>query len=106
MYKDLIDQLRATESRSKRNLLDRAAAAIERLEAERAWVSIEERWPKLHEEVLICDMTGRPYMSVWSLEKRNGGFCWEGKDGEWYAFSEATHWMPLPMAPVEVHHGE
>lgn len=34
MYKDLIAQLRATESRSKRQLLDKAAAAIERLEKE------------------------------------------------------------------------
>lgn len=34
MYEDLIKQLRTTPSRSKRQMLDKAAAAIERLEKE------------------------------------------------------------------------
>ena len=63
MYDDLISQLRATKSRSKRQLLDRAAAAIERLQAEVQRTQAEPCEGCVHEQTnkgtFPCDECGR-----------------------------------------------
>ena len=67
MYQDLIKQLRATESRSKRMLLDRAAAAIERLSAEAEPVR-HSRWKLLASGNGICEACRCTTSAVWDFD--------------------------------------
>lgn len=103
MYKDLIDQLRATESRSKRNLLDRAAAAIERLEAERAWISVEDRLPEPGARVLATDGA---FVGEFYINKRGKWQRYNVNDSSLLMALDILWWMPLPEPPKEVQHGK
>ena len=109
--KDLIKQLRETPSRSKRELLDKAADAIEQLEQKfnalnsvtvQEWIPVKERLPELNTDVLVCDAR-YGYFGVWSLEKDEceDKPCWEDDGGWWKSLGDVTHWMPLPEPPKE-----
>ena len=103
MYQDLINQLRNTQSRSKRALLDAAADAL----SNHQWISVNDRLPKLiqfedgkaYSEAVNVLTTGRKVITA----------IWDGTDfiGDaefWDAENEEiTHWtpvlLPLPDAP-------
>ena len=120
-YNNLIKQLRETPSRSKRELLDKAAQAIEQLEQKlnalnsvtvQEWIPVKERLPeedkniKKHIEgksfgfltVLtyngVVKQTNRFFCNVpqFGLPQTNG---WE------WASKDVTHWMPMPEPPEE-----
>ncbi len=70
-----------------------------------AWVSVRDRLPAKHTEVLICfagqntlcstgQYTGSPYDTEgWCYPAENGGMRDDGED------PVVTHWMPLPEVP-------
>ena len=101
MYKDLIDQLRTTKSRSKRKLLDDAANAIDRLanttqrvaNAETRWISAEERLPTRADtggtDIVLAIAKGESKVQpwFWDIVVRYP--------------QEFTCWMPLPEPPNE-----
>ena len=103
-YADLIKTLRrygAWEQHSK----DAADAIEELLAAVPQWISVEERLPEKHVEVLICTE---------DYGKNELGFAntavWDGS--EWIetwnrkeSIPYVSHWMPLPESPKEVQDG-
>ena len=108
-YNNLIKQLRNAPSRSKRELLDKAADAIEKLYDEDAydlgycacldnkWISVKDRLPDSFKPVIVC------------REKAKGEFIVEqghrDVNGWWKVYGTRTknvsYWMPLPEAPKE-----
>lgn len=68
------------------------------------WISIKDKLPKMHEDVLV-------YVSVTNSKRKmlNSGFvtidaCWEQNkfhNDDKCGF-KITHWMPLPVSPREV----
>ena len=115
---DVVRALRATESRSKRELLDAAADLIEKLTArcaryaeeiavaqdQQRWIPVTERLPEVSNswgvsDVVLCiisDPSGYP--------PPNPGLCVYLDDGRWTCPGQivrVTHWMPLPELPEE-----
>ena len=107
-YADIISQIRiaaiGVKKQSNRlTLMQDAADAIEELlAAVPHWISVEERLPEKHVEVLICTE---------DYEKNELGFAntavWDGS--EWIetwnrkeSILYVSHWMPLPAPPKEV----
>lgn len=112
---EIVKALRATESRSKRELLDAAADLIERLTARCAryaeeiavaqertrWIPVTERLPEVwrNDETaeLVNYMIYSPYFGV-----DIGSYHAEAKT--WLCMAlpcTVTHWMPLPEPPEE-----
>jgi hypothetical protein len=98
---DIVEDLRATaddtdavDNPGVADLLEKAAAAIERLRAERRWISVSERLPEPGMPVL-CAM---PSGSVEVRRKREYAGFWEWWDGDIDEIA-VTHWMPLPQPP-------
>jgi hypothetical protein len=66
------------------------------------WISVAERLPKVHDDVILM-CVGRTQATSGYLDG----------DGEWYVYQDAymgagfvaaemvTHWMPLPAAPKD-----
>ena len=115
---EIVRALRATESRSKRELLDAAADLIEKLtdrcaryaeeiavaQERQRWIPVTERLPEVSNswgvsDVVLCiisDPSGYP--------PPNPGFCVYLDDGRWTCPGQivrVTHWMPLPEPPEE-----
>ena len=67
------------------------------------WISVEERLPERHEQVLVaCKGTKHVYTVYYSDKWKllNCGGSYETReDAERYAFMDVTHWMPFPAAP-------
>ncbi len=118
--KEIAAALRATESRSKRELLDAAADLIEKLTDRCAryaeeiavaqerprWIPVTERLPEEGVPVLInyIGTDGKVYadgVAAWT----ECGWFW-GEGGLVYGSEEVavpiTHWMPLPEPLKEV----
>ena len=68
--------------------LDRAAARIAELEAERRWIPVSERLPEERQNVLALDRTGTAYHWEYSRSLSN------------IFVSYYTNWMPLPELPI------
>ena len=113
---EIVRALRATESRSKRELLDAAADLIERLtdrcaryaeeiavaQERTRWIPVTERLPEVwrNDETseLVNYMIYSPYFGV-----DIGNYHAEAKT--WLCMAlpcTVTHWMPLPEPPKEV----
>ena len=87
-----------------------AADALERLMAQvPAWISVEERLPEFHEEVLVYAIGKEdaftPVMAVSEiyifklLPFSNGTIEWRNPWDYFNKNYKVTHWMPLPKAP-------
>ena len=117
MYDELIGELYLTastaRSKSKRELLEKAADAIEELICEVAdehnarldsedklrWIPVTERLPKEGEFVLVYgDLYPNKHDGgVIAVSKRMDWNYWQGFGRE----RNITHWMPLPQPPKE-----
>lgn len=117
--KEIVSALRATESRSKRELLDAAADLIEKLTERCAryaeeiavaqertrWIPVTERLPEANE----FEEAGGISKVVLGIAKNDSGFplfnpclCVYLSDGRWIFRGKpvtVTHWMPLPDGP-------
>lgn len=62
------------------------------------WISLKERRPPAHENVLVAGYDGKVHMYYLVPEKP--GYCWGWYPGGW-PFENATHWMPLPKSPLK-----
>lgn len=73
--------------------------ALEALENQPKWISVEERLPEPFHSVIVHMPQEKPCPTVHEGYRTN--------DGHWYSahfvreFDEVTHWMPLPEAPKE-----
>lgn len=113
---EIVRALRATESRSKRELLDAAADLIEKLtdrcaryaeeialaQERTRWIPVTERLPEVwrNDETseLVNYMIYSPYFGV-----DIGNYHAEAKTWLCVALPcTVTHWMPLPEPPKEV----
>ena len=94
--KDLIKQLRETPSRSKRELLDKAADAIEQLS--QSWISVKDRLPEPFVSVLGYCPDEDPLPTVHEVYM-NGFGQWTS--AQVYGMGNVTHWMPMPEPPKE-----
>ena len=92
------------------DMVELAAAEIERLREERRWISVEERLPELNEANRFCfrclvackhgPVREMSYeINTYAKHERNRQPRW--KCGGLIANSTPTHWMPLPAAPEE-----
>jgi len=80
-------------------LFDTLLDEIERLQAERRWIPVSERFPEYGHAVLI--------MTTTSVLPRIGRHSptipqWSTTDLLYYhdiSYSQVTHWMPLPSSP-------
>ena len=91
--KEIITALRCMESRSKRELLDKAADALERM----VWIPVTERLPEPGKRVLATDgvFVGEAYLTETGAWWRSFGYPWQAlHDGR-----VVTHWMELPEGP-------
>ena len=119
--KEIVSALRATESRSKRELLDAAADLIEKLTDRCAryaeeiavaqdrtrWIPVTERLPEANE----FEEAGGMSKVVLGIAKNDSGFslfnpclCVYLSDGRWIFRGKpvtVNHWMPLPEPPEE-----
>ena len=87
------------------DMVELAAAEIERLREERRWISVEERLPEVGVDVLAMSGEGvfqanvRPYGDSLRWEPLildyHGCGCCGGSN------PRVTHWMPLPAPPEE-----
>lgn len=114
--KEIVSALRATESRSKRELLDAAADLIEKLtdrcteeiavlQERQRWIPVTERLPEANE----FEEAGGMSKVVLGIAKNDSGFslfnpclCVYLSDGRWIFRGKpvtVTHWMPLPEPP-------
>ena len=59
------------------------------------WISVDEKFPKHLEKVLVCDDKQNMFMALY-VTYDNGGFDWCTSVRLVY---KVTHWMPLPEAP-------
>ena len=87
--KETITALRCTESRSKRELLDKAADVLERM----VWIPVTERLPEPGKRVLATDghTVGEAYPTTAGTWWRHAGMPWRT------VFDRVvTHWMELP----------
>mgnify|MGYP002765637808 FL=1 len=114
---EIVKALRATESRSKRELLDAAADLIEKLtdrcaryaeenavaQERQRWIPVTERLPEEGVPVLInyIGTDGEAYADGVAVWTECGCFWWEGSlaDCEEDVAVPITHWMPLPDGP-------
>ena len=91
--KEIVSALRATESRSKRELLDAAADLIEKLtdrcteeiavaQERTRWIPVSERLPKPETEVMVvCNRNGRQFIATAIHE--DGTLFVEDSDWNW-----------------------
>lgn len=111
---EIVKALRATESRSKRELLDAAADLIEKLtdrcaryaeeiavaQERTRWIPVTERLPEEGVPVLITYIgtDGEIYADGVAVWADYGCFWWEGSlaDCDKEVAVQITHWMPLP----------
>lgn len=117
---EIVKALRATESRSKRELLDAAADLIERLtdrcaryaeeiavEQERQrWISVTDRLPELQSWGASTVVLGLiKNENAPSLNKLHDlTLCVYCDNGIWSMpgrYAAISHWMPLPDGPEE-----
>lgn len=63
------------------------------------WISVKDRLPKKHEEVLACTDDG--CMDVLGLGDAMGVLFWEDNNFVCYPKDYVAYWMPLPEAPKE-----
>lgn len=101
---EIVRALRATESRSKRELLDAAADLIEKLtdrcaryaeeiavaQEKTRWIPVTERLPDQCMDILVCYRDGHIFMGTAMCDD------WIEEDLE---DGQITHWMPLPEGP-------
>lgn len=104
---EIVRALRATESRSKRELLDAAADLIEKLtdrcaryaeeialaQERTRWIPVTERLPDQCMDILVGYRDGHILMGTAMCDD------WIEEDLE---DGTITHWMPLPEPPEEV----
>lgn len=65
------------------------------------WVSVDERLPKLLDEVLVAGNAGKgPFVHIAELDTddTDNTVWWNGDPYRWMP-GMITHWMPLPAAP-------
>lgn len=103
MYNDLIRRLRATESRSKRALLDEAAQAIADLTE---WRDASVEHPAKDETVCNVIVNGT-YENITFQDAVCQATWYEGEGWVLEAYPEfenlkVTHWLELPLAPGEI----
>lgn len=83
-------------------LLQEAAAALRA----QSWISVEDRWPEIGQEVLVIGALERMTPTRELVVSQFKGF--DGDEPYWthIGFDRAphvvTHWMPLPSAPMMV----
>ena len=100
---DIVEDLRVTaddtdavDNSSVAYLLEEAAAAIEKLRAERRWIPVSERRPESGETVLVWHY-GDVQMA-WFNHFTNG-VAYFVRDTHYNL--QPTHWLPLPGPPEE-----
>lgn len=65
------------------------------------WISVDERLPKLYDEVLVAGNAGKgPFVHIAELDTddTDNTVWWNGDPYRWMP-GMITHWMPLPPAP-------
>lgn len=72
-----------------------AERAVEAGYSKPEWISVDERFPKHRDKVLVCDER-RNMVTAMYIAYDNGGFDWCTSVRLVY---KVTHWMPLPEAP-------
>ena len=98
-YKILYEQMKKMVEKYQDDIVPGLRRIIERLEAERQWVSVEDRLPEPGTYV-VCIAKRNPFsrfMPMVAKIARNG---WVNPITEQYS-SVVTHWMMLPDPPKE-----
>ena len=93
-YKILYEQMKKMVEKYQDDIVPGLRRVIDRLEAERQWISVEDGRPDPGEYV-VCIAKRNPFsrfMPMVAKIERNG---WVNPITEQY-ISEVTHWMPLP----------
>ena len=96
-YKNLYDQMKKVVEKYQDDIVPGLRRAIDRLEAERQWISVEDRRPEAGGYV-VCIAKRNPFsrfMPMVAKIERNG---WVNPITEQY-ISVVTHWMPIPELP-------
>ena len=96
-YKILYEQMKKMVEKYQDDIVPGLRRDIDRLEAERQWISVEDRLPKETEEVLWFD-GGR--MEIGCVF-RSCGVTFVSTCQDIFPIDEYTHWMPLPAPPKE-----
>ena len=93
-YKNLYEQMRKMVEKYQDDIVPGLRRDIDRLEAERQWISVEDRLPEPGEYV-VCIAKRNPFsrfMPMVAKIEKNG---WVNPITEQY-ISVVSHWMPIP----------
>jgi len=60
------------------------------------WISIKERLPESHDDMLLRDGEDTYYIGWW----RKDAESWDSYEHGWIR-ANITHWMPLPEPPKD-----
>ena len=93
-YKILYEQMKKMVEKYQDDIVPGLRRVIDRLEAERQWIRVEDRSP-VPGEYVVCIAKRNPFsrfMPMVAKIEKNG---WVNPITEQY-ISVVTHWMPLP----------
>lgn len=83
------------------NCLDNVIAEIKQMPTSNAWIKCSEQMPDYGKEVLVCDATyGNVFNAVLCRKKDEDGDNWF-TDCDYINYKAFTHWMPMPIPPLE-----
>ena len=99
---DIVKRLRtwchAVDAESAQDLMDEAAAEIERLRNERRWIPVADQLPEtpsgeweIHGVCVLAWSLSNGHDTAWFERDEEYGNRWS-----WECVSDPTHWMPLP----------
>lgn len=93
-YKNLYEQMKKMVEKYQDDIVPGLRKVIDRLEAERQWISVEDRFPVPGEYVVCIAKRNQfsRFMPMVAKIEKNG---WVNPITEQY-ISVVTHWIPLP----------
>ena len=87
IIREMIEEYKHTEAyddNSKKFIEIILQEALSRIEKETGWISVEERLPEKEWRYIVLDedISFDYFLPL-----------------EWFEFTDATHWMPIPLSP-------
>ena len=96
-YRNLYEQMKNMVEKYQDDIVPGLRRVIDRMEAERQWISVEDMRPEPGTYV-VCIAKRNPFSRFMPMVARIEKNGWVNPITEQY-ISEVTHWMPLTLPP-------
>ena len=94
-YKILYENMKKMVEKYQDDIVPGLRRSIERLEAERQWISVEDRLPTEPTEYIVVIKGGASATTLLF----DGSLWFEEDQDGWRTYYAVTHWMPIPQPP-------